>query len=194
MTVAGSRASSTGRRTMSVDVDALRMALQAQRAGAEAALVDLEAAVNGGDRAAGEVSSPEVDEAAVRALATTVLDDLAAWSEMWRGVAKRPVASAPAPDSAPGRGGTEGPRKMHGISMTMGGLSLGELKSAIGTRKSAPSAMEYSEEKVKTGAGVVVVPIREPVATPDTGKPAWMVELAAKKKAREDAEAAKLGL
>ena len=179
---------------MSIDVDALRMALQAQRAGAEAALVDLEAAVNGGVRATGEVSSPEMDEAAVRALATTVLDDLAAWSEMWRGVAKRPVASAPAPDSAVGGGGTEGPRKMHGISMTMGGLSLGELKSAIGTRKSAPSAMESSEEKVKTGAGVVVVPIREPVATPATGKPAWMVELAAKKKAREDAEAAKLGL
>ena len=180
---------------MSIDVDALRMALQAQRAGAEAALVDLEAAVNAGVRATGEVSSsPEVDEAAVRALATTVLDDLAAWSERWRGVAKRPVASAPAPDSAVGGGGTEGPRKMHGISMTMGGLSLGELKSAIGTRKSAPSAMESSEEKAKTGAGVVVVPMREPVAAPATGKPAWMVELAAKKKAKEDAEAAKLGL
>ena len=180
---------------MSIDVDALRMALQAQRAGAEAALVDLEAAVNAGVRATGEVSSsPEVDEAAVRALATTVLDDLAAWSEMWQGVAKRPVASAPAPDSVRGGAASEGPRKMHGISMTMGGLSLGELKSAISTRKSAPSAMESSEEKVKTGAGVVVVPIREPVATPATGKPAWMVELAAKKKAREDAEAAKLGL
>ena len=90
---------------MSIDVDALRMALQAQRAGAEAALIDLEAAVNGGVRATGEVSSPEMDEAAVRALATTVLDDLAAWSEMWRGVAKRPVASAPAPFRVRGRKG-----------------------------------------------------------------------------------------
>ena len=179
---------------MSIDVDALRMALQAQRAEAEAALVDLEAAVNAEARATGEVSSPEVDEAAVRKLATTVLDDLAAWSEMWQGVAKRPVASAPAPDSVRGGAASEGPRKMHGISMTMGGLSLGELKSAISTRKSAPSAMESSEEKAKTGAGVVVVPMREPVAAPATGKPAWMVELAAKKKAKEDAEAAKLGL
>jgi hypothetical protein len=85
------------------------------------------------------------------------------------------------------------PRKMQGVGLMMGGLSLGELKSAIGTRKSAPCATETAEESVKTGPGVVIVPVVDPVKPQTTGKPAWMVELAAKKKAKEIADARKFG-
>lgn len=187
---------------MSIDVDALMMALQAQRAGAEAAIVEL------GTAAGRWVTEPEtqaaswnergVDDAAVRALAVAVLDDLGAWSEMWRGVASRGAAPAPGPGPAPDPAGDTTdeqvkPRKMMGVSplMGMGANGMSELRSAIGSRKSAPSAMETAtSEREKTGPGVVVAPATEPTGNASSGKPAWMVELAAKKKVKELAEAA----
>lgn len=186
-----------GRATMSIDVNALMMALQAQRAGAEAALLELEAAAGRGanDTETQDAASARgVDDAAVCALATTVLDDLAAWSEMWRGVANR--GAAPAPTAASDlEGGTDAlvkPRKIMGVSPLMGmGLDgMSELKSAISNRKSAPSAMETTEVGDITGAGVVVVPVTAQIANQSAGKPAWMLELAVKKKAKADAEAA----
>lgn len=184
------------RATMTLDVDVLRMVLQSQLAGAEAALSELEAAAGRGaiDGSGTEstASARRVDDAAVRALATTVLDDMATWSEMWRGVANR--GAAPAPSSAStleGENTTDEvkPRKMMG----MGTSGLGELKSAIGNRKSAPGPMESRDEREKPGAGVVVVPVTAPVSNQSAGKPDWMLELAAKKKTKADAEVA-LGL
>lgn len=181
---------------MTLDVDVLRMVLQSQLAGAEAALSELEAAAGRGaiDGSGTEstASARRVDDAAVRALATTVLDDMATWSEMWRGVANR--GAAPAPSSAStleGENTTDEvkPRKMMG----MGTSGLGELKSAIGNRKSAPGPMESRDEREKIGAGVVVVPVTAPVSNQSAGKPDWMLELAAKKKTKADAEVA-LGL
>ena len=127
------------------------MALQAQRAGAEAALVDLEAAVNGGVRATGKLPRLEMDEAAVVALATTVLDDLA-WSEMWRDC-QTSIAPPPPTGLAVGGGGaTKDPGSSNGI-LPGHGRSLSGTQKRHRTRKSAPSAMESSEERVKTGAG-----------------------------------------
>lgn len=190
------------RATMTLDVDVLRMVLQSQLAGAEAALSELEAAAGRGaiDGSGTEstASARRVDDAAVRALATTVLDDMATWSEMWRGVANR--GAAPAPSSAStleGENTTDEvkPRKMMGVSpmMGMGTSGLGELKSAIGNRKSAPGPMESRDEREKIGAGVVVVPVTATVSNQSAGKPDWMLELAAKKKTKADAEVA-LGL
>jgi len=95
------------------------------------------------------------------------------------------------------------PRTMMGLGPLMGGLSLGELKQRIGSRGSAPAppdvdggedrAAEPGEPPAGPGVGegpnVVVVPMVAPLVA-SGGKPAWMVELAAKKKAKAAAEAA----
>ena len=110
----------------------------------------------------------------------------AVWPERVEG----PVASS-------WRGAAEGnkPREMVGVGLMMGGLSLGELKGAIASRPSKNTDDDDDDDDGADDAnrkiGVRVVPASSstPVA-PNVagGKPAWMLELEAKKRAKAASE------
>jgi hypothetical protein len=80
---------------------------------------------------------------------------------------------------------------MAGVGLMMGGLSLGELKGAIASRPSKNTDGEDAAPKHLEKIGVRVVPAMTPTAPEGGGgggKPAWMLELEAKKRAKAASE------
>ena len=81
---------------------------------------------------------------------------------------------------------------MVGVGLMMGGLSLGELKGAIASRPSKNTDDDddgANDANRKIGVRVVPASSSTPVA-PNVagGKPAWMLELEAKKRAKAASE------
>ena len=85
---------------------------------------------------------------------------------------------------------------MVGVGLMMGGLSLGELKGAIASRPSKNTDDsnddddEAREDRLRK-MGVRVVPASSTPVPPGStagGKPAWMLELEAKKRAKAASE------
>ena len=151
-------------------IASLRSAAEAQKASAERALQTL-----------ATIEATHGDDATLAAhdelarLASTVADELGDVMESWRGAAAD--------------GDRDKPRTMAGVGLMMGGLSLGELKGAIASRpsKDGEDAAPKNLEKI----GVRVVPAMTPTAPEGGGgggKPAWMLELEAKKRAKAASE------
>jgi hypothetical protein len=107
-----------------------------------------------------------------------VADELGDVMETWRGAAAD--------------GDRDKPRTMAGVGLMMGGLSLGELKGAIASRPSAKNTDgEDAAPKHLEKIGVRVVPAMTPTAPEGGGgggKPAWMLELEEKKRAKAASE------
>lgn len=151
-------------------IASLRAAAEAQKASAERALRtldEMEARGDTDDDASKELAS----------LASTVAEELGGVVESWRGAAD----------------GNK-PREMVGVGLMMGGLSLGELKGAIASRpsKNTDDDDDDGANDANRKIGVRVVPASSsstPVA-PNVGggKPAWMLELEAKKRAKAASE------
>ena len=154
-------------------IASLRSAADAQKASAERALQTLATieATHGDD-----ATLASHDELA--RLASTVADELGDVIQSWRGAAAD--------------GDRDTPRTMAGVGLMMGGLSLGELKGAIATRPSAKNTDgEDAAPKHLEKIGVRVVPAMTPTAPEGGGgggKPAWMLELEAKKRAKAASE------
>lgn len=150
-------------------IASLRAAAEAQKASAERALLtldEMEARGDTDDDASKELAS----------LASTVAEELGGVVESWRGAAD----------------GNK-PREMVGVGLMMGGLSLGELKGAIASRPSKNTDDDdddgANDANRKIGVRVVPASSSTPVA-PNVGggKPAWMLELEAKKRAKAASE------
>tara|TARA_B100000405_G_scaffold290682_1_gene240898 strand:- start:197 stop:682 length:486 start_codon:yes stop_codon:yes gene_type:complete len=152
-------------------IASLRAAAEAQKASAERALRNLDEI-----EARGDTDDDASEELA--SLAATVAKELGGVVESWRGAAE----------------GNK-PREMVGVGLMMGGLSLGELKGAIASRPSKNTDDDDDDDDGADDAnrkiGVRVVPASSstPVA-PNVGggKPAWMLELEAKKRAKAASE------
>ena len=152
-------------------IASLRAAAEAQKASAERALRNLDEI-----EARGDTDDDASEELA--SLAATVAKELGGVVESWRGAAE----------------GNK-PREMVGVGLMMGGLSLGELKGAIASRPSKNTDDDDDDDDGADDAnrkiGVRVVPVSSstPVA-PNVGggKPAWMLELEAKKRAKAASE------
>ena len=152
-------------------IASLRAAAEAQKASAERALRTLDEM-----EARGDTDDDASEELA--SLAATVAKELGGVVESWRGAAE----------------GNK-PREMVGVGLMMGGLSLGELKGAIASRPSKNTDDDDDDDGADDDAnrkiGVRVVPASSstPVA-PNVGggKPAWMLELEAKKRAKAASE------
>ena len=87
-------------------------------------------------------------------------------------------------------GDRDTPRTMAGVGLMMGGLSLGELKGAIASRPSKNTDEDAAPKHLEK-IGVRVVPAMTPTAPEGGGgggKPAWMLELEAKKRAKAASE------
>ena len=152
-------------------IASLRSAAEAQKASAERALQTLATieATHGDD-----ATLASHDELA--RLASTVADELGDVMETWRGAAAD--------------GDRDKPRTMAGVGLMMGGLSLGELKGAIASRPSK-NTDEDAQSKHLEKIGVRMVPAMTPTAPEGGGgggKPAWMLELEAKKRAKAASE------
>ena len=158
---------------MSVAIIAsLRAAAEAQKASAERALRNLDEI-----EARGDTDDDASEELA--SLAATVAKELGGVVESWRGAAE----------------GNK-PREMVGVGLMMGGLSLGELKGAIASRPSKNTDDDDDDDDdgaddANRKIGVRVVPASS--STPGApnvggGKPAWMLELEAKKRANAASE------
>ena len=153
-------------------IASLRSAAEAQKASAERALQTLATI----EATHGDDATLAADELA--RLASTVADELGDVMESWRGAAAD--------------GDRDKPREMAGVGLMMGGLSLGELKGAIASRPSAKNTDgEDAAPKHLEKIGVRVVPAMTPTAPEGGGgggKPAWMLELEAKKRAKAASE------
>ena len=152
-------------------IASLRSAAEAQKASAERALQTLATieATHGDD-----ATLASHDELA--RLASTVADELGDVMETWRGAAAD--------------GDRDKPRTMAGVGLMMGGLSLGELKGAIASRPSKNTDEDAAPKHLEK-IGVRVVPAMTPTAPEGGGgggKPAWMLELEAKKRAKAASE------
>ena len=152
-------------------IASLRSAAEAQKASAERALQTL-----------ATIEATHGDDATLAAhdelarLASTVADELGDVMETWRGAAVD--------------GDRDKPRTMAGVGLMMGGLSLGELKGAIASRPSK-NTDEDAQSKHLEKIGVRMVPAMTPTAPEGGGgggKPAWMLELEAKKRAKAASE------
>ena len=152
-------------------IASLRSAAEAQKASAERALQTL-----------ATIEATHGDDATLAAhdelarLASTVADELGDVMETWRGAAAD--------------GDRDKPRTMAGVGLMMGGLSLGELKGAIASRPSK-NTDEDAQSKHLEKIGVRMVPAMTPTAPGGGGgggKPAWMLELEAKKRAKAASE------
>ena len=149
-------------------IASLRAAAEAQKASAERALRNLDEI-----EARGDTDDDASEELA--SLAATVAKELGGVVESWRGAAE----------------GNK-PREMVGVGLMMGGLSLGELKGAIASRPSKNTDDDddgADDANRKIGVRVVPASSSTPVA-PNVGggKPAWMLELEAKKRAKAASE------
>ena len=149
-------------------IASLRAAAEAQKASAERALRTLDEM-----EARGDTDDDASEELA--SLASTVAEELGGVVESWRGAAD----------------GNK-PREMVGVGLMMGGLSLGELKGAIASRPSKNTDDDddgADDANRKIGVRVVPASSSTPVA-PNVGggKPAWMLELEAKKRAKAASE------
>ena len=148
-------------------IASLRAAAEAQKASAERAIRTLDEIEARGD------ADDDASEELAR-LASKMADELGGVLESWRG-------------SADG----DKPREMVGVGLMMGGLSLGELKGAIASRPSKNTDDDDGANDANRKIGVRVVPASSstPVA-PNVagGKPAWMLELEAKKRAKAASE------
>ena len=150
-------------------IASLRAAAEAQKASAERALRNLDEIEARGDT--DDDASEELES-----LASTMAKELGGVVESWRGAAE----------------GNK-PREMVGVGLMMGGLSLGELKGAIASRpsKNTDDDDDDGADDANRKIGVRVVPASSstPVA-PNVGggKPAWMLELEAKKRAKAASE------
>ena len=154
-------------------IASLRAAAEAQKASAERALRNLDEI-----EARGDTDDDASEELA--SLAATVAKELGGVVESWRGAAE----------------GNK-PREMVGVGLMMGGLSLGELKGAIASRPSKNTDDDDDDDdddgaddaNRKIGVRVVPASSSTPVA-PNVGggKPAWMLELEAKKRAKAASE------
>ena len=150
-------------------IASLRAAAEAQKASAERALRNLDEI-----EARGDTDDDASEELA--SLAATVAKELGGVVESWRGAAE----------------GNK-PREMVGVGLMMGGLSLGELKGAIASRPSKNTDDDdddgANDANRKIGVRVVPASSSTPVA-PNVGggKPAWMLELEAKKRAKAASE------
>ena len=151
-------------------IASLRAAAEAQKASAERALRNLDEI-----EARGDTDDDASEELA--SLASTVMEELGGVVESWRGAAE----------------GNK-PREMVGVGLMMGGLSLGELKGAIASRPSKNTDDDDDDDGAddanrKIGVRVVPASSSTPVA-PNVGggKPAWMLELEAKKRAKAASE------
>lgn len=152
-------------------IASLRSAAEAQKASAERALLTLATieATHGDD-----ATLASHDELA--RLASTVADELGDVIQSWRGAAAD--------------GDRDTPRTMAGVGLMMGGLSLGELKGAIASRPSKNTDEDAAPKHLEK-IGVRVVPAMTPTAPEGGGgggKPAWMLELEAKKRAKAASE------
>ena len=150
-------------------IASLRAAAEAQKASAERALRNLDEI-----EARGDTDDDASEELA--SLAATVAKELGGVVESWRGAAE----------------GNK-PREMVGVGLMMGGLSLGELKGAIASRpsKNTDDDDDDGADDANRKIGVRVVPASS--STPGApnvggGKPAWMLELEAKKRAKAASE------
>ena len=149
-------------------IASLRAAAEAQKASAERALRNLDEI-----EARGDTDDDASEELA--SLASTVMEELGGVVESWRGAAE----------------GNK-PREMVGVGLMMGGLSLGELKGAIASRPSKNTDDDDDgADDANRKIGVRVVPASS--STPGApnvggGKPAWMLELEAKKRAKAASE------
>lgn len=152
-------------------IASLRAAAEAQKASAERALRNLDEIEARGDT--DDDASEELES-----LASTMAKELGGVVESWRGAAE----------------GNK-PREMVGVGLMMGGLSLGELKGAIASRPSKNTDDDDDDDGADDDAnrkiGVRVVPASS--STPGApnvggGKPAWMLELEAKKRAKAASE------
>ena len=149
-------------------IASLRAAAEAQKASAERALRNLDEI-----EARGDTDDDASEELA--SLASTVMEELGGVVESWRGAAD----------------GNK-PREMVGVGLMMGGMSLGELKGAIASRPSKNTDDDddgANDANRKIGVRVVPASSSTPVA-PNVGggKPAWMLELEAKKRAKAASE------
>ena len=149
-------------------IASLRAAAEAQKASAERAIRTLDEIEARGD------ADDDASEELAR-LASKMADELGGVLESWRG-------------SADG----DKPREMVGVGLMMGGLSLGELKGAIASRPSKNTDDDddgANDANRKIGVRVVPASSSTPVA-PNVagGKPAWMLELEAKKRAKAASE------
>jgi len=153
-------------------IASLRAAAEAQKASAERAIRTLDEIEARGD------ADDDASEELAR-LASKMADELGGVLESWRG-------------SADG----DKPREMVGVGLMMGGLSLGELKGAIASRPSKNTDDsnddddEAREDRLRK-MGVRVVPASSTPVPPGStagGKPAWMLELEAKKRAKAASE------
>ncbi|ACO68279.1 predicted protein [Micromonas commoda] len=149
-------------------IASLRAAAEAQKASAERALRTLDEM-----EARGDTDDDASEELA--SLASTVAEELGGVVESWRGAAD----------------GNK-PREMVGVGLMMGGMSLGELKGAIASRPSKNTDDDddgANDANRKIGVRVVPASSSTPVA-PNVagGKPAWMLELEAKKRAKAASE------
>lgn len=155
----------------SATIASLRAAAEAQKASAERALRTLDEIEARGD------ADDDASEELAR-LSSKIADELGGVLESWRG-------------SADG----DKPREMVGVGLMMGGLSLGELKGAIASRPSKNTDDSNDDDEAREDRlrkmGVRVVPASStPVPPGGTagGKPAWMLELEAKKRAKAASE------
>ena len=173
-----------GSKDMPADAKALRAALVAQRVAAESALARLDAL------SLSDLGDGGSEDPALRALAAEVHAELASFAATWleaSGGDASSAAPAPAPSDAPA---ANAPRKMMGVGPMIGGLSIGELRANIGHRNRAGGHDDDGdgEGTSPSAPGVTTGPVTAPVAPSGGGTPQWMVELAAKKKAKADAE------
>ena len=153
-------------------IASLRAAAEAQKASAERAIRTLDEIEARGD------ADDDASEELAR-LASKMADELGGVLESWRG-------------SADG----DKPREMVGVGLMMGGLSLGELKGAIASRpsKNTDDSNDDDHEARKDRLrkmGVPVVPASSTPVPPGStagGKPAWMQELEANKRAKAASE------
>ena len=149
-------------------IASLRAAAEAQKASAERALRNLDEI-----EARGDTDDDASEELA--SLASTMAKELGGVVESWRGAAE----------------GNK-PREMVGVGLMMRGLSLGELKGAIASRPSKNTDDDDDgADDANRKIGVRVVPASS--STPGApnvggGKPAWMLELEAKKRAKAASE------
>lgn len=154
-------------------IASLRAAAEAQKASAERAIRTLDEIEARGD------ADDDASEELAR-LASKMADELGGVLESWRG-------------SADG----DKPREMVGVGLMMGGLSLGELKGAIASRpsKNTDDSNDDDDDEAREDRlrkmGVRVVPASSTPVPPGStagGKPAWMLELEAKKRAKAASE------
>ena len=146
-------------------IASLRAAAEAQKASAERAIRTLDEIEARGD------ADDDASEELAR-LASKMADELGGVLESWRG-------------SADG----DKPREMVGVGLMMGGMSLGELKGAIASRPSKNTDDDddgANDANRKIGVDGASVSIVAPNVA--GGKPAWMLELEAKKRAKAASE------